>query len=156
MITIFGDFPQFSEKKLAFFLKTNVMINLFLNLALFWVKNANFFAKIFGENIFKNHNIGPRQKVLHCTCQSHFSNGRILGRQKAVPGGEVAMHEMDLTKSHSSILWVPCRVARFFLVRYSNRGKNLPIYHKLGIPNGHKINPLAVKWTKCSLNIPTT
>jgi hypothetical protein len=27
---------------------------------LFWVKNANFFAKIFGKNIFKNHNIGPR------------------------------------------------------------------------------------------------
>jgi hypothetical protein len=29
------------------------MINFFQNLALFWVKNANFFAKIFGENILK-------------------------------------------------------------------------------------------------------
>jgi hypothetical protein len=35
MITIFGDFPQFSAKKLAFFLNTNVMINFFQNLALF-------------------------------------------------------------------------------------------------------------------------
>jgi hypothetical protein len=27
--------------------------NIFQNLALFWVKNANFFAKLFGENILK-------------------------------------------------------------------------------------------------------
>jgi hypothetical protein len=38
---------------LAFFSKTNVMINFFQNLALFRVKNANFFAEIFGENILK-------------------------------------------------------------------------------------------------------
>jgi hypothetical protein len=38
---------------LAFFLNTNVMIKSFQNLSLFWVKNANFFAKFFGENIFK-------------------------------------------------------------------------------------------------------
>jgi hypothetical protein len=59
MITIFGDFCQFSAKKLAFFLNANVMINFLPNLALFWVKNADFFAKIFGENILKNHHIGP-------------------------------------------------------------------------------------------------
>jgi hypothetical protein len=29
MITIFYDFPQFSAKKLAFFLNTNVMSNIF-------------------------------------------------------------------------------------------------------------------------------
>jgi hypothetical protein len=51
MITIFCDFSQFSAKKLAFFLNTNVMMNFFKNLALFCVKNANLFAKIFGENI---------------------------------------------------------------------------------------------------------
>jgi hypothetical protein len=45
-------FPIFGEK-LAFFLYTNVMINFFQNLALFWVKNANFFAKCFGEKIKK-------------------------------------------------------------------------------------------------------
>jgi hypothetical protein len=43
-------FPIFGEK-LPFFLNTNVMINFFQNLALFCVKNANFFAKFFGENI---------------------------------------------------------------------------------------------------------
>jgi hypothetical protein len=53
MITIFCDFLQFSAKKLAVFSKTNVMIKILHNLALFWVKNANFFAEIFGENILK-------------------------------------------------------------------------------------------------------
>jgi hypothetical protein len=51
MITIFGDFCQFSPKKMAFFSKTNVMIKIFHNLALFRVKNANFFA-IFLAKIF--------------------------------------------------------------------------------------------------------
>jgi hypothetical protein len=32
-------------KNLLFFLNTIVMINFFQNLALIWVKNANFFAK---------------------------------------------------------------------------------------------------------------
>jgi type IV secretory pathway ATPase VirB11/archaellum biosynthesis ATPase len=36
---------------LAFFSKTNVMIKILHNLPLFWVKNANFFAEFFGENI---------------------------------------------------------------------------------------------------------
>jgi hypothetical protein len=35
MITIFSDFCQFSAKKLAFFSKTNVMIKILHNLALF-------------------------------------------------------------------------------------------------------------------------
>jgi hypothetical protein len=34
MITIFGDFGQFAAKKLAFFSKTNVMINILHNLAM--------------------------------------------------------------------------------------------------------------------------
>jgi hypothetical protein len=51
MIAIFSDFCQFSAKKLAFFYKTNVMIKFLRNLALFCVKNANIFAKFFGENI---------------------------------------------------------------------------------------------------------
>jgi hypothetical protein len=51
MITIFCDFWQFSAKKLAFFSKTDVVIKIFHNLALFWFKNANFFAEFFAENI---------------------------------------------------------------------------------------------------------
>jgi hypothetical protein len=54
MITIFCVFRQFSAKKMEFFSKTNVMIIFFLqNYALFRVKNANFFVKFLGENIFK-------------------------------------------------------------------------------------------------------
>jgi hypothetical protein len=43
-------FPIFSEK-FGVFLKNHVMIKIVHNLALFCVKNANFFAKFFGENI---------------------------------------------------------------------------------------------------------
>jgi hypothetical protein len=49
MITIF-------YKKIGVSLITNVMIKFLHNLALFRVKNANFFAEFFGENISK---IGP-------------------------------------------------------------------------------------------------
>jgi hypothetical protein len=41
---------KFLQKKLAFFSKANVMIQFFHNLALFWVKNANFWAKIFHKS----------------------------------------------------------------------------------------------------------
>jgi hypothetical protein len=57
MITNFCDFFQFSAKKFAFFFNTNVSI--FQNLTLFQVKNANFFAKFFGENIFKIITLAP-------------------------------------------------------------------------------------------------
>jgi hypothetical protein len=59
MITNFCDFCQFSAKKMPFFSKTNVMLNFFQKLAVVLAKNANIFAKFFGENILKNHNIGP-------------------------------------------------------------------------------------------------
>jgi hypothetical protein len=47
----FGDFCHFSAKTLAIFSKTNVIIKILHNLPLIWVKNANFFAEFFGENI---------------------------------------------------------------------------------------------------------
>jgi hypothetical protein len=49
-------FDNFLRQKFAFFSKTNVMIKcfqLFIILALFWVKNSNFLFKCFGESIFK-------------------------------------------------------------------------------------------------------
>jgi hypothetical protein len=46
-------FAIFSAKNLAFFSKTNVMIKFLQKLAVLWAKNANIFAKLFGENIFK-------------------------------------------------------------------------------------------------------
>jgi hypothetical protein len=53
MITIFCDFYQFSAKKLAFFLKTNVTITIFAKTSFVLSQNAIIFAKFFGENIFK-------------------------------------------------------------------------------------------------------
>jgi hypothetical protein len=50
MITIFFDVWQFSAKKLAFFLKNQCYDQSKKN-AVFSVKNANFFAEFFGENI---------------------------------------------------------------------------------------------------------
>jgi hypothetical protein len=44
-------FDSFRRKKIGVFSKTNVMIKILHNLALFWVKNANFVAEKFGENI---------------------------------------------------------------------------------------------------------
>jgi hypothetical protein len=47
------NFLRFSTifvEKIGVFSKTNVMINIWHNLALFLVKNANFFAEFFGEN----------------------------------------------------------------------------------------------------------
>jgi hypothetical protein len=45
---------NFSAKELAlFFTKTNVMIKFLQKLAVARAKNANIFAKFFGENIFK-------------------------------------------------------------------------------------------------------
>jgi Na+/melibiose symporter-like transporter len=80
MITIFCDFCQFWAKKLAFFSKTNVMIKILHNLALFIVKNANFFASFFCENIFKiiTSVLGPLPQILshvrHCIFCKKASN----------------------------------------------------------------------------------
>jgi hypothetical protein len=65
MITIFWEFRQFSAKKLAFFSNTNVMIKILHNL----VKNANFFAEFFGENILKiitSVPVGSKTRLKNC------------------------------------------------------------------------------------------
>jgi hypothetical protein len=53
MITLFCDFWRFSAKNWRFFHKTNVMIEVLHNLALFWGQKRQFFADFFGENILK-------------------------------------------------------------------------------------------------------
>jgi hypothetical protein len=67
IITIFCDFCQFSTNNLAFFSKANATITFSAKLLFVWVKNANVFAKLFGEIFFENHNIGPRfrKKLKH-------------------------------------------------------------------------------------------
>jgi hypothetical protein len=44
---------------MAFFSKTNVMIIFLQKIAVVSAKNAKYIGEFFGENIFKNHNIGP-------------------------------------------------------------------------------------------------
>jgi hypothetical protein len=71
MTTIFCDFRQISVKKLAFFLKTNVMIKFLHYLASFRVKNAIFLWRKY----FQNPNVGPSTV---CTVSDHcffFSRG---------------------------------------------------------------------------------
>jgi hypothetical protein len=46
-MSIFCDLRKFS----AFFLKTNVMIQIWQKLTVFWTKNRHFFARFLGENI---------------------------------------------------------------------------------------------------------
>jgi hypothetical protein len=64
MTTIFCDFRQISVKKLAFFLKTNVMIKFLHYLASFRVKNAIFLWRKY----FQNPNVGPSTV---CTVSDH-------------------------------------------------------------------------------------
>jgi hypothetical protein len=53
MITILCDFSQFLAKNWRFSQIPMLRSNSFQNLTLFLVKNANVFAKFFGENILK-------------------------------------------------------------------------------------------------------
>jgi hypothetical protein len=74
-------FANFRRKNwLAFFSKTNVMIQFLHNLALFWAKNAYFFAKFFGKKYFKNHNIGPRWNVALKTVPIESTSGTEIGK----------------------------------------------------------------------------
>jgi hypothetical protein len=88
--------------KMAFSSKTNVMINFLHYLALLRIKNANFFADFWGENIFFNHNIGPcldlklqflekrrKRKFKTCGSFSLFSSGHVDGPVE----DEVAGHD---------------------------------------------------------------
>jgi hypothetical protein len=58
---IFDNFLR--KKKLAFFLKTNIMINILHNLHSFVLSQKRpLFWRIFRWKYFKNHNIGPRER----------------------------------------------------------------------------------------------
>jgi hypothetical protein len=63
VITIFCDFSQFLGEIIGVFLEYQCYDNFFSKLS--FVKNAIFFTKFIGENIFFNHSIGPIP-------QSHF------------------------------------------------------------------------------------
>jgi hypothetical protein len=98
MITIFGDFRQFSaifdnfrRKNWLFFSKINVMIKILHNLCSFVLsQKRQFFRRFFRRKYFKNHNIGSRwvcEKVAQniaqpILCQNYF---RILIVEKSGP-----------------------------------------------------------------------
>jgi hypothetical protein len=90
MITIFCVFWQISAKKLAFFSKTKVMINFLYNLALFWVKNADIFCKLFRLKYFKNHNIGPWSPWFHVS-----SLAPTIGGTTTRPDGELRRRQPE-------------------------------------------------------------
>jgi hypothetical protein len=52
MITIFGE-------KIGVFIKSQCYDQFFSKFSFVLSQNRQFFAKFFGENILKNHNIGP-------------------------------------------------------------------------------------------------
>jgi hypothetical protein len=85
--------PIFGEK-MAFFSKTNVMIKILHNLALFWVKNANFFRWIFRRKYLKNHNISPwivffPGSWILVFCRLHLPDVRLLGGTSGGTSGVV-------------------------------------------------------------------
>jgi hypothetical protein len=124
---------QFSAKKFAFFSKTNVMIKFFNSLALFWVKNANFFAEFFGENIFKIVTSVPGKIGSWApTYESEYDIFTYIGRPSRE--GEKILHRLEIG------------VAKFVLVKTYQNGKN--VQHNL------KLYQIAIKYTKWHKNIP--
>jgi hypothetical protein len=76
MITMFSYFCQFSAKQLAFFSNSNVMIKSLLNVALFWVKNANFLRNLLRAKIFlkSKHRSLVRKFSTHLNARdTHFN-----------------------------------------------------------------------------------
>jgi hypothetical protein len=74
MITIFLRFSPIFCKKMAFFLKTNVMIHFLQNSAEFFVKNANLFTDFFGENVKKVITLIPGSRNRYSKTQANSSN----------------------------------------------------------------------------------
>jgi hypothetical protein len=69
-------FDNFRRKKWRFSRKPMLWSKFcIIYIALFCVKKANFFAEFFGENIFKNHNIGPRSRDYVRKCKKWERRG---------------------------------------------------------------------------------
>jgi hypothetical protein len=65
MITIFCDFRQFSCEKIGVFSKKTPMLwSIFSQLSFVFSQKRPFLCRLFLAKIFKNHNIGPRNKTL--------------------------------------------------------------------------------------------
>jgi hypothetical protein len=78
----------FREKIGVFLKKNNVLIKTLHNLALFRVKNANFFAEFFGKNIFKIITSVPGKK-----CSS--VSGMLRQSVESLWSGKVALKDFN-------------------------------------------------------------
>jgi hypothetical protein len=99
MITIFGNFRQFSAKKLAFFSQTNVMIKILHNLGFVLSQKRQFFRRIFRQKYLKNHNIGPWSKPRQFDTQlkRHFAaqQARLIFTSGSDPAKSIMFQLID-------------------------------------------------------------
>jgi hypothetical protein len=101
--------PIFGEN-IGVFLKSYVYLIKFLhNLALFYVKNADFFRRFFGENIFKI-----------------ITSVRI----RQLPDTKLTFYEHAHNNNCMEVELL-CRAARFFLLKRTKMGKNIPNNQKI-------------------------
>jgi hypothetical protein len=60
------------------------MIKFLQKVTVVWAKNANIFAKFFGENILKNHNIGPWSGFCETVSAKIYGHEVTLGQAKII------------------------------------------------------------------------
>jgi hypothetical protein len=106
-------FDNFRRKNWRFSQKTNVMIIILHNIALLWVKNANFFAIFFSENIFKIITSVPGHPASSSACS-------LSVQRRSNCLFALLSH---LSKGQSLIILFSTRVARFLWVRDTKTGK---------------------------------
>jgi hypothetical protein len=112
-------FDNFWRRNLAFSPKTSVILK---NLALFWVKNANFLADFFWQKYLKNHNIGPRIDIFFCPLRDFLGSlfspffGHFFGRQKFAPKILTNLTKFGLGYILAIFflwnIWSPCRQSK--------------------------------------------
>jgi hypothetical protein len=99
MITIFGNFRQFSAKKLAFFSQTNVMIKILHNLGFVLSQKRQFFRQILRQKYLKNHNIGPwsKRRQFDTQLKRHFAaqQARLIFTSGSDPAKSIMFQLID-------------------------------------------------------------
>jgi hypothetical protein len=107
---------------MAFLSKTNVMIKVVHNLALFWVKKRHFFCWIFRRKYLKNHNIGPwfSSPKIPIAVSEGLDKSQVSALQSvlgvATSLGSLSFGFVAMSKS------AQCTVSRQFLVQASLLG----------------------------------
>jgi hypothetical protein len=136
MITFFGNFSQFSAKKLAFFSQKPMLWSQFLQkLAVVWAKSANIFAKFFGENILKIITSVPghtgRRTFMAALVTMTIWLGPICSGKRTNLANITVITEAANLGHISSVTRDESRVARFLLVQHTKGGGNTRNNHKI-------------------------